>query len=920
MSSILVLPSPTTGGHTGIYYTGRPTWVYYRGLDVSGPQRTCTFCGRTTVDPLEGSRGVFCSAGCRSADQRLTPVDDAPETQGAGDDDGNDTDSTESEAGDDGESIPLEREPARDDESTRNREPARDDGNRSDASDGPEHRESFFHVAGMHNVNCEAFLESRALAQPGVETAEASYVTETIRVVHDPDELSEGKLSELLSVLGYSAVSREETSGEAAATVLVDPTEAAGRKLEDLLGFRYIAGVLFGVFLLMPYVVVLYPTQYSLLPVELFAEGAVGEGAVPLFFLLGGTTAAVVLFTGLPLLRGAYVSLRLRRPSTDLLATVTVLAAFTYGTIALFAGRVDLYFDLAIVTAAVVVGAVYYESLQKRRAMEQLTDLTLASPDEARVVVPGGQLTIDTEDVRPGDRLLVRAGERIPVDGTLVEGACTVDESVVTGESRPVRKRAGDELVGGSVLTDDAALVEAADPPTSSIDRLTAAVWTLQSASHGLQRRANRLAGSVAVTVSVLAVAGAVTAVALGGGAFDAVLGALTVAIAACPWALALSTPLSVATNLRDALDSGVVVSDETVFERLDETDTVVFDKTGTLTASEMRVVDATAPEETLEAAALLERRGSHPAAGAIADVFGPDDSPDRERTGGGVGTDGGVEDDRSNTDDPGESARVTEFETHAWGVAGRVDGDAYLVGHPDLFAERDWTVPESVESQVERTRSEGRLPVVVGREGRAEGSVALADEPRGEWSAVFDALSDADVEVTVLTGDDESAARRFADHPAVGSVFAAVPPAGKREVLRRLQADRHVTMVGDGTNDAPALAAADLGIALGSSTALASDAADVALAADDLGAVETTFAVARSANRRVRTNTALAFAFNAVAVPAAVLGALNPVVAMSGVVLTGGLLAANSVRRLDVAATPGSDGSGEPDVARPQR
>ena len=794
---------------------------------MAGPSRACSFCGQDAETPIQRDGEDFCSAGCANAAQQL----DAHKR-------------TET----------VEASPVSD----------------SDAR-------AFFHVAGMHGPTCEAFLERRARSLTGVKTVDASYVTETIYLTYDPDTVTEDDLRTALSVVGYRLVSREETSGESATTVLADPRDRAERTLDDLLGFRYVAGVVFATFLLLPYVVVLYPAQFSLLPVEFFEDGAISGGALPLLVLLAGTSGVVILFTGLPLLRGAYVSLLMRRPSTDLVATLTVIVAFVYGTVAVLAGRIDLYFDLAIVVAAVVVAASYYESLVKREAMERLTDITLARPHEARVLLPSGTLDVELDDLRPDDLVLVREGERVPVDGELTEGHCTVDESVVTGESRPVQKRTGDQIVGGSVVTGNAAVVRVGDPPTSSIDRLTTAVWRLQSATHGLQRRADRVAGRIVpVVVGAAVVTGAVL-FGLGWGTVGAGLAALAVIIVFAPWGLALSTPLTVATNLRAALSHDIVISDETVFERLGETDTVVFDKTGTLTAGEMVVVDADAPPETLAAAALLEQRASHPVATAITEAFA--DSTD---TG----------DERGNT-------QVTGFESHSRGVEGTVGGVKTLVGHPALFAATDWNVPTALSERVERVKAAGNLPVVVGQSGEATGLVVLADKQRSGWEQVITRLAESDISVVILTGDDETAAKAFERHPAVESVFAGVPPTGKTEVVKRVQATNHVTMVGDGTNDAPALAQADLGIALGSGTALASDAADVALAADELDAVEKTFALAQAANRRVTQNALLALSYNAVAALALVGGVLNPVTTMFGVVVAGTLLGLNSSRSL---------------------
>jgi heavy metal translocating P-type ATPase len=807
----------------------------------------------------------YCSVGCRDADNTLSSL---PKRAG--------------------QTKPLS-EPAVD------LSPAQSHADGSD--EGRE--QAFFHVAGMHCATCEAFLETQACKVAGVSEASASYVSESVRVTYDPAETDREEVADALSVAGYRVADREDTGTESVATVLSREGDTATRDLEDLLGYQYAAGVLFGLFLMFPYVVVLYPYHLSDLldgPLSGFDGGVMESGLILLLPLFAIVTGVVVFFTGLPLLRGAYVSLRMRRPNTDLLATLTLLTAYVYSIVALLVGRVDIYFDLTILVAASVVAAVFYESLAKQRAMDRLTDLTISQTDEARVTESGETETRSVADLEPGDQVLVGQGERVPVDGTLVEGTCTVDESVVTGESLPVRKEAGDSLVGGSIVTDGAPVIRVGDPPTSSIDRLTTAVWLLQSATHGLQRGTDRLASIVVPVLVAGAVAVGVGAVLTGTSPVVGLLWGFGVVLVACPWTLALSTPLSVATSIRAAMERGIVVFDETVFERIRETDVVVFDKTGTLTHGRMTVESADAPPAVLDAVAAIERRAAHPAAAAITDAFGESATD----------TSGG-EDERTTTDgghsaafddtDP-ETPAVTGFESYSLGVGGTVDGSEYLVGHPALFDQQGWTVGTDVRERVTAVRESGDLPVVVGRDGEASGVVVLADEQREGWDEVLSRLGERETDVVVLTGDDAEATGYLRDHPHVTHVFAGVPPEGKTETVRRLQAESAVTMVGDGTNDAPALACADLGISLGGGTALASDAADIAIADDDLGAVETTFDLARVAGRRLTQNTALALGYNAILVPAALLGLLNPFVAVAAATLSGTALAVNAHRR----------------------
>lgn len=820
----------------------------------------CTLCGQDLLDPpVQDTDGnPFCSTGCRSV--HVTLGDRGTAT---------DTNEVRTEADEVGNV----------------------EGQSGSATGSDEHSRTFLRVDGMHSATCEAFLESIAEECEGVTDAEASYVTETIRITYDPDEVPENDLCEAMSTAGYTAVPRENAPIDSNAAA-----EHGERQLDSVLGYRYAAGVLFGSFLMLPYVVLLYPAHLS----SLLGEGVLGPFAggggfgggsgvvmLPLYLVL---TGVILFFTGLPLLRGAYVSLKMRRPTTELLVSVTIVGAYLYSTVAVLLGRTDVYFDLTIVIAAVVVAAIFYESLIKQRAMDRLTDLTLSQIDDARLYEPDGTTQmVAVDDLEVGDRILVREGERIPIDGVLADGECTVDEAIVTGESLPIVKRNGDDVVGGSVVTADAAVVTVDDRATSSIEQLTTTVWKLQSADHGVQRRVNRLAAIIVPVLAVVTVLAGTAHLALNMTPVTALLVALTVLLVGSPWALGLATPLSVAASITEAMRHGIVIFDETIFERLRKIDTIVFDKTGTLTTGQMSVVDADAPSELLETVAALERRAAHPAADAIVTAFASGNGD-----GDAVRPDGGESESHE-----AQSERVHEFTTHTTGVEGIIDDAEILVGTLGLFEERGWAISDDIRTRVTEARGFGRLPVVVGRDGQAQGFVVVGDEPRDRWDETATCLSERDIEIVVLTGDDEAAAQFFEQHPHVDHVFAGVPPDGKTATIRRLQTDRYVTMVGDGTNDAPALAQADLGMALGSGTAIASDAADIAIVDDDLTTCEQAFDLAHAAQRRIIQNNGIALLYNGITIPLAAVGLLNPLLVMAAVITSSSLIAANSVRKL---------------------
>ncbi|SDE95913.1 Cu2+-exporting ATPase [Halorubrum xinjiangense] len=764
-----------------------------------------------------------------------------------------------------------------------------------DLPDG--HEPTYLEVDGMHCATCEAFIETVATDADGVSAASASYVTDTVRVDRDPDAVSIDELTETVSGLGYSAYARDDAFSR--------------RQASNMATARLAAGVLVGMAVMLQYIVLIYPTYfafpfYDQRTLDYLNEAMASTSGTYFFIVIAVLTTIVLFFTGKPILRGAYVSAKTRSPNMDLLVAIAAVSAYLYSTLAvIFVESPSIYYDVTVAIIVIVTVGNHYEDSVKDRATALLSEVTAVQVDDARRLTDAGETeSVAVEALEPGDRLLVRAGERVPVDGEAVDGDAAVDESVVTGESLPVRKVAGDAVVGGSVVADGSLTVAVGPDATSSLDRVAELVYDLQSGNHGVQKLADRLATAFVPAVLVIAVVAAGASLALGGAPTDAMLVGLTVLIVSCPCALGLATPLAVAAGIRDALERSIVVFDDTVFERIRDADTVVFDKTGTLTTGEMRLIDRAVDDDLLRLAAALESRSAHPVGQAVAAAR--DDLDGADAGLGGAADDGAttaVADGGAEAVDApaadGDAPAVESFESHARGVSGLVDGVEVVVGHPDLFDERGWTVSDEIREAVADARDVGRVPVAVGRDGAAEGFVVVGDELREGWEETVTALDESGVEVIVLTGDDERAATVFAEHDAVSSVFAGVPPEGKAEAVGRLKERGVTVMVGDGTNDAPALAAADLGIALGGGTAMAADAADVAIVDDELGSVATVFELARAAGRRVKGNIGWAFCYNAVAIPLAATGLLNPLFAAVAMGASSLLVVTNSSRAL---------------------
>ncbi|WP_254763961.1 heavy metal translocating P-type ATPase [Natrinema marinum] len=806
---------------------------------------SCSLCGLPTPErpvTADGVDGSFCCRGCLEVHETLAEVD------------GVDRSSVVERAGDS-----AERE----------------------VPDGA--AETFLAIEGMHCATCEGFVSLLGEEENGILTVEASYATDTARVVYDPNRLAEGDLPEALSGYGYEARFRDG--------------EAGSRRADEELVQRLLVGG-FLTMLIMPwYLFYLYPSYVGIETGILSVDATSPVGIYLPMAIIGLLTTGVLCYTGYPVLRGAYVSLRVGQPNMDLLIAIAAVSAYAYSTVALVTGSTHLYYDVTVAVIMVVSLGTYYERRIKRRATRLLADVTAAQVRDATRRTPEGTETVPVDRLEPGDEVVVKPGERIPVDGTIREGTAAVDESVLTGESLPVTKQPGDRVVGGAIVTDSALVLEVGSDAESTLDRIATLMWEIQSATPGVQRLADRLATVFVPLVLTLAAAVTGWRLATGTPVGDAVLTGLTVLVVSCPCAMGLATPLAVASGLRDALERGIVVANATLFESAPAVETIVFDKTGTLTAGEMTVHEVRGEPAALERAAALERLSEHPAADAIV-AHAESERPDRAEVDAGVASDGGRLEppEADETTEPEPALEPTDFERHPGeGVSATVDGERCVVGTPALVERLVGPVSADLELAIDDARAAGRLPVVVGYEGRARAVVVVGDRTRAEWRDVLESV--ADREVVVLTGDDEAATATFRDHPAVDRVFAGVPPDGKVETVRRLAREHVTAMVGDGTNDAPALAAADVGIALGHGTARATDAADAVVTSSDLGAVPDVLELAAGTRRRIRENVAWALLYNAVAIPLAAAGLINPLFAAVAMAASSTIVVVNSSR-----------------------
>ena len=609
-------------------------------------------------------------------------------------------------------------------------------------------------------------------------------------------------------------------------------------------------------------------------------------------------TAPVAGWGAWPLHRGAWLSLRQAAATMDTLVSLGILASCGWSLYALGwggAGRIgmrmpfafgftqadgaSLYWDAAAgVTAAVLAGR-WLEARAKAQAGSALTALNAIAAGSVAQLRDGVEAVVPIDALAVGDVFVVRPGERVASDGVVLEGASAVDVSMLTGESVPVEIAAGDEVVGGSVNAGGRLIVRAtrvgADTRLAALTRLVAEALGGKAA---VQQVADRVAG-VSVPC-VITIAAAVLGFWLGTGlAVSSAAGAaVAVLVVACPCALGLATPTALLVGIGRGAQSGIVIKGAQVLEAARRVDTVVFDKTGTLTTGVMTLVETTcadgeSAETVLALGAAVEQGSEHPVGRAIAKAGAS----------------------------AGESAPVELFVAlPGAGVRGVVRGVAVLVGRRGLFAQEGVEVPDELERAIERAEEQGRTAVLIGWEGRARGVFVVADRVKPDAAAAVTRMRRLGLRPILLTGDNERAARTVAARLgfAENDVLAGVTPEGKVAAVERLQAaGAVVAVVGDGVNDAAALARADLGMAMGTGTDVAIAAGDVTLASGDPWAAADAILLARATMRVIRTNLGWAFGYNLVALPAAALGYLNPVFAGAAMAASSVLVVTNSLR-----------------------
>ncbi|HYX43794.1 MAG TPA: heavy metal translocating P-type ATPase, partial [Acidimicrobiales bacterium] len=582
-------------------------------------------------------------------------------------------------------------------------------------------------------------------------------------------------------------------------------------------------------------------------------------------------TVPVQFWAGWPFLHQAAVRARSRQANMDTLIAMGTLAAFFFSAyrVAFTHAHTDHYFDSAALIIAFLLLGRDFEARAKGRASDAIRTLLELGAKEARLVVDGEERAVPVDRVRVGDLVRVRPGEKVPVDGTVVDGESAVDESMLTGESLPVDKGPGDPVTGGTLNAHGVLTVRAtavgADTALAQIVRL---VSEAQGSKAPVQRLADRVAGIFVPAVLVLALLTLASWWFLAGDATRGLVAAVSVLIIACPCALGLATPTAIMVGSGRGAALGVLIKGG-----------VVFDKTGTLTTGRMALTDVVpadgeTAEDVLRRAAAAEAGSEHPVGRAVVEG-----APERDVTPGAAS---------------GFAART------GLGVRATIEGDVVHAGRRAFLDEAGLAVSAELDVAAGKLEAEGKTIVFVGWAGRARGVLAVADTLKPEAAEAVARLRGLGVAVAMITGDNRRTAEAIAAAAGIDAehVLAEVLPADKAEEVRRLQGEgRLVAMVGDGVNDAPALVQADLGIALGTGTDVAIESSDITLLSADLNGVPTAIRLARRTFRTILQNLGWAFAYNVAAIPLAMAAALDPVVAGAAMAFSSVSVVGNSLR-----------------------
>ena len=699
-------------------------------------------------------------------------------------------------------------------------------------------------VTGMTCAACQSHVQ-RALEQtPGVEKAAVNLMTGQAMVAFDPQAVAPAALIEAIRETGYGA--ELPLAGRSAFEEQEERERAQSEEAREL-GIKALVSLALGGLAMW------------------LSMRSMDQPLVQ--YLLLGLTLFVMAWAGRKIFAGAWTAARHGSADMNALVALGTSAAFLYSLAVTLVPsyfhshgiRPNVYYEAAILILAFIVSGRALEARAKRRTTSALRKLTGLQASTARVARDGGDVDLPVAELRRGDIIIVRPGEKLPVDGDVIDGSSYIDESMLTGEPAPVEKRPGASVVGGTLNRTGSFRYRATTLGEASVlARIVKLMREAQASRAPIERLADRISGVFVPIVLALAALTFSGWMFTGGGVTKAAVAAVAVLIVACPCAMGLAVPTAVMVATGRGAEMGLLIKGGEALEKLRQIDTIVLDKTGTVTEGRPRVTQAHVDDAALRLAAAAERRSEHPLASAVVEFA-------ESR---GVAT-----------------ASAEDFRAIAGrGVRARVENHEVLVGNQAFLSENG-------------VDGDGTA-LLVAIDGKLAGTVTVADPIRQSTQTAVQELHRLGLDVVLLTGDRLETANEIARKAGIERVVAGVLPDGKVSEIRRLQAEGHrVAMAGDGINDAPALAQADIGFAMGSGTDIAIEAGDVTLLRADLTAVAQAIALSRAAWRVMKQNLFWALFYNVIAIPAAALGFLSPVIASAAMAGSSVSVVFNSLR-----------------------
>lgn len=755
------------------------------------------------------------------------------------------------------------------------------------------HRRLRTRIGGMHCSLCTGTIEQALGEQPGVSKVAVSLTHEQALVEYDPQAVRPEDLVETLREIGYTISDPRKTrpfeeqeaelaregrrffAGIASSLVTVALIASPASPAAFLL-----SGAVFLSFIAFGYLVLRGTGQtaaiggsagLALLGGALFAFQRSGLIAPAVPWLVGMLALGIVFGLALPILKKALQALRRGILNQHVLVEMGAFAGLIGGSIGLFTDLPGFpsasFFAVSVMVLTYHIFSEWLALIVQTRCSQSVKKLLDLQPDTARVVEDGREREVPVEAVEEGDRVRIRPGEKVPVDGVVREGRSGVDESLVTGEPMPVEKRSGATVIGGSINQTGTLLIEVtATGEESFLQQVARHVEEAQALKPSLLHlvdRVLRIYTPTVLSVAALATIGWLLGSYLVAGAADlerAIFAGLSVLVMGYPCAVGISAPLSIVRGAGEAADRGLLMRTGESFQALQDVTHVAFDKTGTLTEGTPRVreivpINEATSDDVLCGAAAVEARSEHPLAEAIVDAASSQSL---------------------------QWPEAEDFESITGkGVTAVVKGKRVRVGSPAYLAEAGVAL-DAHQDDIERLQKQGLTTVGVAWGRQLRGLLALGDPLKSDAQEAIDQLHEAGLKTMLITGDNERTARAIAGELGIRDVHAEVLPDAKADHLRALQDDGHyVAMVGDGINDAPALMQADVGIALGAGTDIAIESADIIVMADRLTAIYDAYAISRWGYRKMRQNVTLAFLFNGIGIPLAATGLIHPVWAM---------------------------------------